>query len=96
MIEENVGTDEKGQTLNKYVKIISPSNNNVDKDGKIKMNNDNLVEKVEEVKTQEFKIFGGLFGSNLYNDESDIVNETIYTNTEGKSKVEVSSNGNNG
>ena len=94
LVEENVGTDEKGQTLNKFVKIIGSGKHYIDKDGKLKENNDTLIKKEEEVKTQGFRLFGGLFGAS--DNEDDIVNDEIYTNAEGKSEIEVSSNGNNG
>ena len=94
LVEENVGTDEKGKTLNKYVKIIGAGKHYIDKDGKLKENNDILIKKEQEVKSPDFRLFGSLFG--VSDDENDIVNNVTYTNTEGKSEIEVSSNGNNG
>ena len=94
LVEENVGTDEKGQTLNKFVKIIGSGKHYIDKDGKLKENNDILIKKEQEVKSPDFRLFGGLFGAS--DNEDDIVNDEIYTNAEGKSEIEVSSNGNNG
>ena len=85
LVEENVGTDAKGQILNKYVKIIGSSKYYVDETGDLNESKDELVKKDIEIKTPEISLFGT---------SSDKESEEIYTN--GKTNIEVSSNGNSG
>ncbi|MBR4314920.1 MAG: LysM peptidoglycan-binding domain-containing protein, partial [Lachnospiraceae bacterium] len=91
LVEEDIGTNEDGEVLNRYVKFIGAGRYYVDDLGNLREMDNTLIKKEEEVKPKRFKLFSGLFSG-----RSEENSEDIYVNKEGNSKVELSSNGNLG